>query len=212
MDNRLFRRIEHFTQSIKIAALVEMVAQSQRFQISVAVELFVVGVGYFFKLGLVFFAQNRYGVASEVRAGHGDNMSRGVAHDFVQDCAQTIVFFRRHMMEFVNRHQRVIKCLDICEFVESKAESRMGADQNLVVAAHKADKGIHFALVFIVAAAGAEIVFRLDAPIGKKAVFRQFGIGKRAADGHFGYGDNRLFDALMGQLVQSQKHQRAGFA
>ena len=53
----------------------------------------------------------------------------------------------------------------------------------------KADKGIHFALVFIVAAAGAEIVFRLDAPIGKKAVFRQFGIGKRAADGHFGYGD-----------------------
>jgi len=55
-----------------------------------------------------------------------------------------------------------------------------------------------FALVFIVAAAGAEIVFRLDAPIGKKAVFRQFGIGKRAADGHFGYGDNRFFDALMG--------------
>ena len=54
---------------------------------------------------------------------------------------------------------------------------------------YKADKGIHFALVFIVAAAGAEIVFRLDAPIGKKAVFRQFGIGKRAADGHFGYGD-----------------------
>ena len=53
----------------------------------------------------------------------------------------------------------------------------------------KADKGIHFALVFIVAAAGAEIVFRLDAPIGEKAVFRQFGIGKRAADGHFGYGD-----------------------
>ena len=93
-----------------------------------------------------------------------------------------------------------------------KAERRMGADQNWVVAAHKADKSIHFALVFIVAATGAEIVFRLDAPIGKKAVFRQFGIGKRAADGHFGDGDNRFFDALMGQLVQSQKHQRAGFA
>ena len=100
--------------------------------------------------------------------------------------AQTVVFFRRNMMELVNRHQRVIKCPDICEFVEGKAESRMGADQNLVVAAHKADKGIHFALVFIVAAARAEIVFRLDAPIGKKAVFRQFGIGKRAADGHSG--------------------------
>ena len=74
-------------------------------------------------------------------------------------------------MELVNRHQRVIKCPDICEFVEGKAESRMGADQNLVVAAHKADKGIHFALVFIVAAARAEIVSGLTRQSAKKPCF-----------------------------------------
>ena len=68
-----------------------MVANTQTFQVFVAVELFVVIVGYRVETVFVVGTKYRHAIAAEVRAGHGDYVGIGLCHQSVNQITQPAI-------------------------------------------------------------------------------------------------------------------------
>src|SRR5690554_2727920 len=75
VDDSLLVWVQHLTDRIQVAPLVEVIANAQGFQRAVAVELLVVGVGHLVEARLIVWKQDRIGVATEVATGHGNDVS-----------------------------------------------------------------------------------------------------------------------------------------
>src|SRR5690606_17160130 len=57
-----------------------------------------------------------------------------------------------------------------------------------------------------------KVPLRLDMPIGPEAVLAQRLVMEAGADGFFRHDNDRLLDALIGQFVERDEHQRATLA
>ena len=113
------------------------------------------------------------------------------------------------MVELVDAEETVVQLL-IPDLFQGIAQRGMGADKYSVgAAAEKLLEAGGFAAV-VAAAAQIEVVRHL--PIVEEPVPFELRASERAPDGFFGDGDNHLPYALVGQLVQRNKHQSAAFA
>ena len=115
-------------------------------QIFVAVQLLIVGVGDGIELRLVLRGQHRLGVAPEVGAGHRDDMHLVAGDELAEMLAELVVGIGRDVVKLVHGDQPIVERLD-AELVHGEAESRMGADQHLVVAFEECADRIDLAAV-----------------------------------------------------------------
>ena len=86
----------------------------------------------------------------------------------------------------------------------------MGTDHNLCCWVFEEPlEDLHLASI---ATGGTEVVAGVKIPIGKEAVVGEFDHIKRATDGAFRHRHDHLFQPLVVQLVQPQKHQCTGLS
>ena len=115
------------------------------------------------------------------------------------------------MVELVHRDQPVIERLD-AKLLYREAEGGMGADQHAVIAgeelADRPDLGGIDAL-FIRPRRVAQVPLWLHRPIRPEAEFRERLVRETAADRLLRHNDDRLFQPLIVQLVERDKHQCA---
>ena len=113
-------------------------------------------------------------------------------------------------MKLVHRDQPVVELLN-AEFVHGEAEGRVCADQNLVVAIEERAEGIDLPAI-VGAGRIAEVPFWRNNPVSPEAVFGQWLVIEARADGFFRHHDDDLFDALIGELVERNEHERSALA
>ena len=131
MDDSLFRRVEHLGDRVDVAAGIEVVADVERLQPLVAVELLVIGVGDGLETRLVLRHQHRLGVAAEVGAGHGDDVHAVARHQRAQVGAEPVVGVGADVVELVDGDQPLVQGVD-AELIEGKAEGGVGAHQHRI--------------------------------------------------------------------------------
>ena len=73
--------VEHLHDGVGVVTRIEVVANVELLEVLVAVELFVVGIGYGVEFGFVFWVQHGFGIAAKVGASHGDNVGFVAGHD-----------------------------------------------------------------------------------------------------------------------------------
>ena len=79
-----------------------MVADAERFQIPIAVELLVVVVHHFGEQGFVFGVQHGHPVAPKVGSGHGEYVRCGVMQDVAQYLTQYIILLRTDVVKLID--------------------------------------------------------------------------------------------------------------
>ena len=90
MNNGFQRRVQHLGNRIDISAGVEKVANVQRLEPAVTVELLVIGIGHGFKPRLVCRAQHRFAVTPKVRTRHGHHVHLVTRHQRAQLATQHV--------------------------------------------------------------------------------------------------------------------------
>ena len=113
------------------------------------------------------------------------------------------------MVELVNRDQSIIERLD-AEPVDREAEGGVSADEHLVVALEEGAHRLHLAAVL--PGGVAQIPARRDAPVRPEAVAAQRLVIEAGADALLGHHDDRLFQPLVGELVERDEHERPALA
>ena len=129
MDERFLVSIEYIGNGCKVIALEETVANAKAFQPFIAVELLiVVVVDSRLKHRLVFGTHHRNGIASEIRACHGEYVSRGLVEKSANECTETVIFISRTVVKLVDAEEYVIEfsCIYAIERVKERG---MGADE-----------------------------------------------------------------------------------
>ena len=112
MDDGLQCRVQHLGNGVNVRACVEEVANVQRFEPLVTVELLVVGVGDRLKFGFIRWGQNRLAVTTEVGTGHGHQMHLVAGDEGTQLAAQHVTRVAGDVMELVDGDQAVIERCD----------------------------------------------------------------------------------------------------
>ena len=209
VDDGLLLGVEYGQYLIGVGAAVEVVAEVERLEVLIAVELLVVGVGDGIEFCLVLGQQHRIGVAPEVGAGHGDDVGFVPLDKLLELRAQHVILIGADVVEFINGNQAVVEGLD-AEALYGKTESGVGAYEHLIIAFQERLYRVHLAAVF--PRRIAEVPLRLYFPIVVKAKLSQRLIGKAGTDGPFRHGNDSLLDALPVQLVQRNEHQRPALA
>ena len=133
VQDRLLVRIEHLQDVVSIGSGVEEIPDIEGFQVLVAVQLLVVGVGNGVEFGLVFRHEDWGRIASKIAAGHGNDMHPIAGDEIVELFTQDVVFAGRDVVEFIDGDQPIIKRFDP-ELLDGEPERRMGADQYLIAA------------------------------------------------------------------------------
>ncbi len=214
VDDGLDRRVEQGRDLLGVGAGVEAVADVQHLEVLIAVELLVIGIGDRLELGFVIGCQHGDGVAPEITAGHGHDM-RLVAPDQLGELrAQAVAGVGGDMVEFVDGDERGVESFNP-QLVKGKAESRMCTNQHPGIAGQKFADSLDLGLGHLrVIGAGrvAQVPLRCDFPVGPKAMLAQRLAVETGADRAFRHADDGLLNALVGQLVQRDEHQRARLA
>src|SRR5208282_1532476 len=109
----------------------------------------------------------------------------------------------------VNGDQPLVKFLNTEPF-HGETESGMSADYYLVTAVKEQAQGAHFAAILATSGV-AKVPLRHHAPVCPKAVLGQWLVVEARANGPLGHNYDCLPGALVGELVQSNKHERAAF-
>ena len=179
-------------------------------EVLVAVELLVVGIGDGIELRLILRCEHGLGVATEVGAGHCNDVCLAPREELPQVQAELVVRVGRNVVELIDRDQSVVERLHAVG-IDREAEGRMGADQHLVVAFEECAKRLDLAAV-VVAWRVAQVPLGFDLPIGPEAVLRQRLVVEAGPDGLLGHDDDGLLDALVLELVECHEHQRTALA
>ena len=214
VDDGFQCRVQYLGDSLHITSCVEEVADVQRLKPVVAVELLVVGISDRLEFGLIRRPQHCLAVAPEIRTGHGHHMNLVACNERAQQIPQHIVRVAGNVVKFINGDQSIVECIN-SQLFHRKAESGVRADQYLVGACQKFAHRIHFGFrhARLVHTGGvAQVPLWRHLPIPIEAVLAQRLVGKAATDGTFRHYDDGLPQPLVVQLVQRNKHQRAGFA
>ncbi|CDE52477.1 unknown [Sutterella sp. CAG:351] len=184
-----------------------MVTDAQRLQIFVAVQLFVVGIGDLSELCFILRRQNRYGVTPEIRACHRDDMGGGARHQITHNAAQNVAFLCRGMVKFVDCDQRLVKLPSTSGSVISKPKGCMSADEG---SRRRIFEEFDHAVYLTLVSWSAEVVARIDLPIGKETMRGKVCILKGTANRHLGHGNNDFFQSLLEQLIERDEHESTG--
>ena len=113
------------------------------------------------------------------------------------------------VMEFVNGHDGLVEFVRQLDLLEGEAKGRMRAKQIMRIRIiHKLHDPINLAYI----ARRAQVVLRIDMPVGEKAIRRQISILEGSADGHFRNGYDDLLQPLLHHLVERKEHQRTRLA
>ncbi|MNE73454.1 hypothetical protein D3C80_1694660 [compost metagenome] len=112
MDDGFQRRIQHLGDRIYVPPGVEEVANVQRLEPAVAIELFVVGVRHRLKLG--FFRRGQHGLAvtTEVGTGHCNQVHFVAVYKRAQLAAQLVIRVGGNVVELVDGNQAVVEGFD----------------------------------------------------------------------------------------------------
>ena len=97
---------------IGVTAGVEVVADIELLEVLIAVELLVVGVGNRLKACLVFGVQDRFGIAPEVGAGHGDQVGLIAGEQRPDVVAKFIIRVGRNVVKLVHGDKPVVEGFD----------------------------------------------------------------------------------------------------
>ena len=210
MDDGFQGRVEHFFDCFHISACIKEIADVQRFEPVIAVELFVVGVSDSLEFCFVCRGQHRFTIATEVRASHGNHMHLVACNECPQLIPQYVIRVAGNMMKLINSDQSIIKSLNP-KFFYRKTEGSMGTNQHFVSTfqklAHRTHLGFrNFWLIH--ARRITQVPLRGYFPIPIEAVLTQRLIGKAAANRALRHHDDGLLQALIVELVQRDEHQR----
>ena len=91
VNDGLLGRVEDVEDVIDVRPAVEKVADVELLEVLVAVELLVVGVGDSIELRLILRREHGLGVATEVGAGHGNDVSLAPCEELPQVQAELVV-------------------------------------------------------------------------------------------------------------------------
>ncbi len=146
MDDRLLVGIEDLQNVVRVGIGVEVVADIQRLEMLVAVQLLIIGVGDAFELFLITRHQDRLCITTEVGASHSNHVNLVPGQQFGQLRAQSVIWVGRHMVEFIDSDQAIVEGLNP-EFLNCVAEGRVGADEDAVLAIEERPDSLCFATV-----------------------------------------------------------------
>jgi Ti-type conjugative transfer relaxase TraA len=90
MDDGLLGWVEHRLNRIEVAARVEEIADVERLEMLIAVQLLIVGVGDGLELRLVFGGEDRNRVTTEIAARHGDDVRLVAADELGKLAAEAV--------------------------------------------------------------------------------------------------------------------------
>ncbi len=127
VQNSFLVGVEHRHDFVGVAPGVEVVTDIELFEVLVAVELFVVGVGDGVEFGFVFGVQHGNRIAAKVGAGHGDDVGFIAGHQLADMVAEFVVGVGGDVVEFVYGDQAIVQGFD-AKFIDRKAKGGMGAD------------------------------------------------------------------------------------
>ena len=184
-----------------------MVADAEGFQVAVPVELVVVVEGDGRKLRLGFWGEHGHPVPAEVGACHGHNVRGGVLQKVVDEGAQVGFFqVRAHVVELVDGHQHVVE-VGGGELLVGVTQRGVRAHQHRIGAVfQEPGEGLDFAGV---EAGSAQVIGGVHRPVGKEPVRGKVSTGEGLADRALRHSHNYFAHALVVQLIQGNKHERA---
>ena len=163
MDDGLLVRVENLEDVVRIRTRVEEIADVELLQIFVAVELLIIGVGNRIELGLVVRHQNGFGIASEIRSGHRDDMNLVPCDQLGELRAKLVLGVRGNVVELIHGDEAIIERLD-AELLDSVSEGRMGTDEHLILALEERPNRVRLATVRSWRV--AKVPLWLDMPVG----------------------------------------------
>lgn len=110
MNKRFLGCVEHVRDCSKIIALEETISYAEAFQPLVAIELLIiVVVDGWLKPRLVLRAHHRNGIASEVRAGHGEYVGRSLVEQSANERAEAVVLVSRAVVKLVDAEENIVE-------------------------------------------------------------------------------------------------------
>ena len=142
VNDGLEGRIENLRQGVHIGSGVEEVADVERLQVLVAVELLVVGVRHGFEASFICWIENRLRITPEIGAGHSDNVRAVSLDEGSKLLTQLVVWMRTHVVKFVNGYESIVERFDT-KFFDGEPKCRMGCDENLVLTRKKLSDRFH---------------------------------------------------------------------
>ena len=214
VDDGLPVRIKDLHDRVEIPPGIEIIAEVQRLQKLIAVELFVVGVGDRLEPLLVGRRQDRGRVAPEIGARHCDDVDLVPAQELRELPAQHVIAVGRNVVEFIDGDQPIVERHD-AQLIDGEPERGMGADQDALAARKKLRDRLDLGLGdtnLVNARRVAEVPLRLHLPVREEAGLRELDIGKAAADRPLRHDDHGLPQLLVLQLVERDVHQGTGLA
>ncbi len=146
MNDGFLGGVEHLENVIHKGAAVEEVTDVESLEVLVAVELFVVRVSDGLELRFVSRGEHSLCVATEVGAGHRNDVRTAPGDELTQVRTELVVGVRRNVVELVHGDKPVVELLHAVG-IDREAKSRMGADQHLVLAVEKRAQRLHLAAV-----------------------------------------------------------------
>ena len=152
---------------IEITTGVKIIADIERFQMLITVELLVICVGDCIELGFVLRREHGHGIATEIATGHCNHVNLVAPDEFREETAETVFGIGRYVMEFIYGDQAIVERRD-AKLFNREAECSVRANQNLVIAGKELTDSAHLGRVnalFVWPRCVAEIPLRLHAPI-----------------------------------------------
>ena len=210
VDDGFLGWVEHRKDVVDVGAAVEEVADLQVLQMLIAVQLLIVGVRDRHKVRFVGGRQHGLGVASEVGAGHRNDVGFPSRNELAQVCAELVVRVGGHMMKLVYRDQPVVEFLDAVG-VDREAKRRVRANEHAIRALEKGGDRFDFAAV-VGAGRVAKVPLGLHMPVRPKSGLGERLVVEAGPNGSLGHDDDGLLDVLILELVERDKHQRAALA
>ena len=166
MDDGLLVGVQHLQDGVGIGARVEEIADVKPFQILIAVQLLVVGIGDGLEPCLIVGHEHGLGVAAEVGSRHGGNMHLIPCHQRSQLGAEPVVGIGGDMVKLIHGDESVIKGRH-AKGLNGVAERGVGAHQHPILTLQERAHSLRLAA--FTAWRVAEVPPRLNRPIGPEA-------------------------------------------
>ncbi len=132
MQDSFFLRVQHLHDFVGIAASIKVIANIELFEVAVAAELLVVGIGDGFKAGFVFGMEHSLRITAKVGTRHRNDMNFIARHELAHLVAEAVIGVTGYMMKLIDGNEAIIKNCDP-KPINSEAEGGMSTDKHLVI-------------------------------------------------------------------------------
>ena len=169
----------------------------------------IVRIGNGIELRLILWRQHRFRITPKIGAGHRYDMTPVTGDEVTEMQSKLIVWIDRDVMELVHRDQPIVEGFDP-EFVYGEAKSSVRADQHLVLAVEERLDRIDLAAIG--AGGVTQVPSRRHVPVRPEAELRKRLVVEARADRLLRHDNDRLFNPLIMELVESDEHERTTLA